>query len=97
MVNLILLRYAIWIIAIAAIIAWIVFARRIRYIGYALAVILYLINLIAFTTVRLVGPGAVDAMILNTWSLAIHLQGTLTLLLVGIFLAVWEKQEHERR
>lgn len=81
------IRYAILAVSLAAIVVWLVFARKSGKPAYALAACLYLGNLALFSLARLCAPGAFDLQTLNIWSLAIHLQAALTLLLFGIFLA----------
>lgn len=57
---------------------------------YSLAGCLWLFNLCVFHIVRL-SVGGIDVGTLNAWALAIQLQGALTLMVVGYFLARWDK------
>ena len=78
-----ILRYAVLVLGIAAIIVWAVYLLRCK--GkwlYALAPMLFLVNATAFWVYRLFAAGF-DVTIMNSWSVGIYLHAMLSLLAMG--------------
>jgi len=81
-------------IALIGEVVWIVMARRYRSAYLGLGVSFYLLNIIAFSTVRLVGF-QIEPTAINFWSLGIRLQGVITISGYGLFLLIDRRRNHE--
>jgi hypothetical protein len=83
------LRYVILGLSVVGLIGWIAAAVRYKRIWYVLPAFLWLLNTAAFNIARLTIPLSVlPAASLNDWALSIQLQGVLTLVLIGWFIAL---------
>lgn len=79
------LRYIALILSYAAIIVWAIYLAKCK--GkwlYALAPLLWLINVAAFLTYRVCIYQGLDVVLLNSWSLGVYVHGLITLLGAGV-------------
>lgn len=83
------LRITILVLSLAAMVIWLIWARKQYRFGYALPALLWLANVILFQIARLKFFSLIAVTDFNVWSLAIQLQGALTLLLLGWFFMRW--------
>ena len=85
---------SILVIAIGGMACWIAVARFYRSAWILIATSLWLVNIIAFSVVRLFGA-VNDPVVLNAWSLGIRLQGVITVAGTGLaLLYLWHRDRN---
>ena len=88
------LHLAAMIAAVTGLACWSIISIRYNSIYIFIGSTLYLLNVIAFSSMRLFGVD-IDPMQLNYWSLGIRLQGVITIAGAGLFLLLDWDRYHE--